>query len=89
MEKGGSALTFKAVDRRSAPRRRGPAKILAIEETGVPAKFQSQTFKLARYCVRKKMAPQDAGEAEMHCASGTSETRDGAPLADLGETAKE
>ena len=37
-----------AQSRKSSPRYRGPAEILEIDETGVTASFQSQTFKVAR-----------------------------------------
>ena len=47
-----------------APRWRGPAKILDIDDAGVRAKFRSQTLKVARCCVRKKMDVQGAGEVE-------------------------
>ena len=32
---------------------------LDIDDTGVAAKFQIQTFKSARYCVRERREPQD------------------------------
>ena len=50
---GDSAPPLKAPNRESAPRRRGPAKILDIDDAGATVKFQSQTFKVSRYCVRK------------------------------------
>ena len=45
---GGSVLFNKAPRKKSNPRRRGPATILDIDESGVALKFQSQTFKVAR-----------------------------------------
>ena len=49
-EVGGAALSYKAANRKITPRRRGPAKISDIDETGVTARFQPQTFKVARFC---------------------------------------
>ena len=47
---GGDDVPFyKAQSRKGPPRWRGPAKILEIDETGVTAPFQSQTFNVARY----------------------------------------
>ena len=45
---GDAALFYMAMIRRGAPRCRGPAKILDIDETGVTVKFRSQTFKVAQ-----------------------------------------
>ena len=50
---GGSAPFYKAVFRKSAPRRRGPEQIRDIDETGATVELQGQTFKIARYCARK------------------------------------
>ena len=47
------------------PRWRGPALISGIDKTGVAAKFQSQTFEVARYCVRGKVKAKDAEGAEL------------------------
>ena len=38
---------------------------LDIDGTGVTVKFQSQTFKVALFCVRKKGGEQDAEDAEL------------------------
>ena len=59
---GNSVLFHKTTNRKSAPRWRGPAKILDIGEAGVTAKFQSQSFKAARYWVRKKVEDKVASE---------------------------
>ena len=56
---GGVVLFYKAPQKKSNPRWRGPAAILDIDESGVVLKFQSQTFKVARYCVRRKVAEKD------------------------------
>ena len=50
---GDSFLFYKAQKRKRSPRRRGLAKILKIDETGLAAMSQGQTFQVARYCVRK------------------------------------
>ena len=57
---GDSALFYKAQSRKSSPRWRGHAKILDIFDTGVTVSLQSQTFKVARYCVRKRQKETDA-----------------------------
>ena len=54
---GDSVIFYRQVSRKSTPRRRGPATILAIHETGVTVKFQSQPFTIARCCVRKRVIP--------------------------------
>ena len=46
------------------PRGRGPALILDVDDTGVAPKIQSQTFKVARFCVRKKEA-KDVADADV------------------------
>ena len=66
---GDSALSFKAANRKSAPRWRGPAKILDVDGTGAAAKFRSQTYNVARYGVRKEVKEKDSGKAEWRPAS--------------------
>ena len=56
---GGEVLFYKAPQKKSNPRWRGPAKILDIDESGVVLKFQSQCFKVARYRVRRKVEAKD------------------------------
>ena len=69
---GGSVLFYEAPQKKSNPRWRGPAAILDIDESGVVLKFQSQTFKVARYCVRHKLEEEDlpqgsaAGDSQLH-----------------------
>ena len=65
-----------------------PGGISEIRETGAAVKFQSHTLKIAGIFVRKQKDVQDAGEVEWNPESGTSDTSDGAPLADLEETQK-
>ena len=72
-------LFYKTTTRKSAPRRRGPAKILDIDETGVTVKFQSQSFKVARYCVRKKLEEKDVLDWDERLGLGTRSMWD-APL---------
>ena len=43
------------MNRKGATHCRGSAKILDVDEAGAATKFQSQTFKGARYCVLKKV----------------------------------
>ena len=52
---GDIVLFYKAQDRGSLRRRRGPAKVLEMDESGVAMSFQSQTFKVARYFVRRRL----------------------------------
>ena len=52
---GDIVLFYKTPNRRSSPRWRGPAKVLEIGEAGVTVHFQSQTFKVARCCVRRRV----------------------------------
>ena len=65
---GDTALFFKAQGKRSAPRRRSPALILGIDETGATAKFTSQTLRVARFCARKREKEKDVAEAGLHPA---------------------
>ena len=43
---------------------RRPAAILDINEAGVTIKFRGQTYKVAGYCVRRKVGPKDVGEVK-------------------------
>ena len=61
---GDAALFYPAANRKSAPRRRGLATILGVDGTCVTFEPQCQTFKVARYRVRKKVEEKDAEEAE-------------------------
>ena len=49
---GNAALVYETANGKSALRGRGPAKILDVDQTGATAKPQSQTFIVARLCVR-------------------------------------
>ena len=61
---GDSVLPFKAVNQRSASRRRGPAKILDIDNTRVTVRFRGPTSKVARCCVREKMEEKGVADVE-------------------------
>ena len=52
---GDEVLFYKAPPRKSAPRWRGPAKVLFMDDSGATLSFQGLTFKVARHCVRKKV----------------------------------
>ena len=58
-------LFYKAQSKKSALRRRGPALISDIDETGATVKFQSQTFKVARFCARKRREEKDVEGDEL------------------------
>ena len=51
---GRTDVQIGSMNRGSTPRWRDPAKILEIGVSGATAKFQSRTFKAARFCARKK-----------------------------------
>ena len=61
----GDMVVFnKAQNRKSLSRRRGPAKALEIDESGVAVSFQSQNFRVARYCVRRRIKDSDLKEGD-------------------------
>ena len=74
-----SAPFYKAVNRNSALRRRGPQVILDIDGIGVTAKSRSQTLRAARYCVRRHLGLEDAGGGNWYPATGNLDTLDGMP----------
>ena len=74
---GDFVLFYNASNRRSTPRRRGPAKAPDIDEAGVTVKFRSQTYKTARVCVTKKADAPGAGAVDWSPASGGSDSWDG------------
>ena len=61
---GDMVLFYKAQSRKSAPRWRGPAKVLEIDDSEVTVSFQSQTFKVARYLLRRRMKDSEIQEGE-------------------------
>ena len=75
VEIGDSALSYKAANRMSTPRRRGPTKFLDIDEAGATVKFQGQRFKLAHTCVRKKTGRYDVSEVEWDPANCALDSR--------------
>ena len=86
VEVANSAPFYKAVNRNSAPRRRGPLVILDIDGIGVTAKSRSQTLRAAWYCVRGHLGSEDAGGRNWNPATGNLGTLDGMPSGeDRGE----
>ena len=75
-------LFHTTVNRRCTPRRRGPAKILNMYETGTTAKNQSPTFKVARDYIRKHSGGKSGG-AMWNPALGAVDPRKGFPLENL------
>ena len=61
---GDSVLFYKTPNRKSQPNRRGPARVLDIDETGAPARYQSQTFKVAQYYVRRRVDEKEVGNRD-------------------------
>ena len=73
---GGTGLLYKAVSRKSTP------NISDIAETGALATFQSQAFKMAQYCVRKKVEEKDVEDGELHPLQNRTGRVEAAPWAD-------
>ena len=67
------------MNRRSAPQWRGRANISDVDETGATAAFRSQTFKVARYCGRKKEEEKAAEAAESDPLQGRTRSMRAAP----------
>ena len=65
---GDEVLFYEAPPRQSAPRWRGRAKVLPLDESGATLSFQGQTFKAARHCVRKKVRASVESEASLEDA---------------------
>ena len=61
---GNSVLFYKVPHGKSQPRWWGPALILDIDETGVMVKYQTQSFKVARNCVRKQVKETGVGNGK-------------------------
>ena len=75
---GDSVHFFEASDRKGAPRRRGPAKILVSDDAGPSTvKFQGHTFRAARFFVRRKVDAKDVVEADWTPATEGLDTLDG------------
>ena len=60
---GDEVLFYEAPSRKSAPRWRGPAKALLLDESGAILSFRGQTSQVARHCVRKKVRAPAESEA--------------------------
>ena len=69
--------------------RRGPAVFLEIDEVGVAVKFQEQTFKVARYCVRERVDPGAAESVEWDPFSGMAVEMDVSPPLFHGRVSRE
>ena len=82
---GDTALFYEAQGKESTPRRWGPALFLDIDEAGVTAKCQVQTFLAAGFCVREKGEEKDVGDAE----SDPMRERFRRFLADLGSPTRQ
>ena len=52
---GSWVIFYKRISRRSDPKWRGPAIFLGIDKAGPTVKFQIQTSKVVRFCVRNWM----------------------------------
>ena len=72
---GDSVLFYKASHRKSAPRRRGPAKILAVDDAGATVKFHGRTF---------RVDAQDVGRVDWNPNLGSPDTSDGMRSMALG-----
>ena len=72
VEVGASVLFYRVASRTSALQRRRPTVILDPDVTGVSVKFQGQTFKVAHYCMRRRVDPKGVGGGEWRPASDRS-----------------
>ena len=61
----GVAVYYQAINRESAPRWRGPARIFGVAATGATVKFLSETFKVPRLCVWRKDKEEDAEDVKL------------------------
>ena len=68
---GESDLFYKASNRKGAPKRRGPAKILDVDDAAATVKFRSQTFKAARHSPGGEKDVQDFGGVDGNPAPGS------------------
>ena len=75
---------YKKQSRKSSPRRGGPAKVLEIDDAGATVSFQSQTSKVARYCVRRRMKDSEIQEGEGRATTTLGESRMGPIAGELG-----
>ena len=53
-----SGIFYSQVAKKNAPKWRDPAAVLDIDNSGKAVKFQSQTFKVGRFCFRKRQELQ-------------------------------
>ena len=62
---GDAALLYKGTNKKGMARRRGPELISDIDETGVRVKVQAQTFRAARFRMRKKVRAKAVVDARL------------------------
>ena len=67
---GDSALFYKLVGRKGAPKWRGPASVPDTSVTGPTVMCQSRTVKVVRYCASKRVDPEDLGKTDWGTVSG-------------------
>ena len=73
--KSGESVQFcKAANCKSVPQRRGPEKILDIDDTGMTVEYRCQTFEVRRYCVRKNIEAKDASGVGWTPATGAMDS---------------
>ena len=75
----GVAAFYKAMNRKSTPRWRGPARIFDVDVTGATVKFQSETFEAPRFCAREREGEEDAEDVESDPMQARARPREVAP----------
>ena len=83
---GDSAQSYLAVNRKRAPRRRGPAAILDIDDTDVAAEYQGQTPEVARHRQRRQVGRGDVAEANWGPTAENLGTLDAMPSVASGKS---
>ena len=74
-----SAVFYERISRKSVPKRCGPASLLDLDEAGVTDRSCSQTFKIVRCCVRKRMVTSPGARLggkdseELRCERGNAD----------------
>ena len=80
---GDSVLFYKLMATKSMRRRRGLAVVLVLRQT---TKFQVQTSRVAKCCVRERMGPKDLGEGDWNPASERLNEPEVLPSSTSGES---
>ena len=83
---GYSARRYKTSNRGSTLRRRGPAKILDIDDAGVTVEFRKRAIWAARFRSRTTVDAQDVGEVAWNPAPAWPNTQGGMLSVELGGT---